>query len=374
MKSNLKIVLTSGGTGGHLFPLLSVAAKVKELVGTEATVEFLFMGPSGEMEAEIIGSSGVLIKKVTSGKLRRYFSFHYLIDIFKIPLGVVQALWHLLWYMPDVVFAKGGYASVPVVFAARLYRIPVLIHESDARPGLANRFLGSIASKICVTFDRARIHFPKSKTILTGNPINPNVLGGNAQAGRNFLRMRKEVKPVVLFLGGSQGAQVINERVIENLKDLLKYYQVVHQTGRLNYDWAVEGAERLGYKIEHSDYFPIAFIKDEMKDLLALADVVVSRAGSSSIAEIAATGKPAILVPIRRSANDHQKINAFEISREEGAVVLEEVNFRKSMLLHSLNKISQDENFRNRLKTNISKFYQPDAADRIAKEIIVLAG
>ena len=175
-----------------------------------------------------------------------------------------------------------------IVLAAKIYRIPVIIHESDAVPGVANKFLGSIANRIIINFERARIHFPESKTVLLGIPVKENALNGNKEEGRKFLSMEKEIKPIILFLGGSLGAQKINEVIAGSIDNLIREFQVIHQTGESHYDSISKEIEKKGYKIEHSDYYPIAFIGDELKDILALADIVVSRAGATNIAEIAA--------------------------------------------------------------------------------------
>jgi len=181
------------------------------------------------------------------------------------------------------------------------------------------------------------------------------------------------VKPVVLILGGSQGAQIINQRIMSILKELVKRYQVIHQTGVNNFKRIKQEGERQGYKFGHSDYYPLPFIGEELKHFFALADVVISRSGSSAIAEIAANRKPSILIPLATSANNHQQINAFEVARVNGAIVLEEGNLRKTLLLKSIKKIIENNEFREKLVKNIANFYQPDAAQRIAQEILVLA-
>jgi UDP-N-acetylglucosamine--N-acetylmuramyl-(pentapeptide) pyrophosphoryl-undecaprenol N-acetylglucosamine transferase len=370
----VKIVLSGGGTGGHIFPLVTVAKKIKEIAQLDGReLEFLFIGPDGVFETQIMEENNIKRKKIFCGKLRRYFSFHYFVDIFKIPLGFCQAFWHLLWFMPDAVFAKGGFASVPVAVAAKLLFIPVLIHESDSVPGLANKFLGSLADRVAINFKRAEIYFPPRKTFIAGVPVKDSAIGGSKENARLFLKMKKEVKPVVLFLGGSQGAKIINEKVTSNIDALVKKYQIVHQTGISGYEDAVMEAERRGHKIGHSDYFPLSFVGEELKDIYALADVVVSRAGATNIAEIAANGKPLILIPIENSANDHQRINAFEVAREKAAFVLEEENFSINTLLHTLDRILKDESVKKKLSENIRKFYYPEAGEKISREVLNLA-
>ena len=365
-----RIVLTGGGTAGHIRPLVTVADYIRK--NRNRKIDFLFLGPSTELERKIMDESNIPQKSVMSGKIRRYFSLLYFVDVFKLIFGFIQALWRLFWFMPDAVFAKGGFASVPVVVAAKLYRIPVLIHESDAVPGMANKFLGSISNRIALTFDRAKMYFPEPKTIVIGNPVREEVLNGNEEEGRRVVGMKKEYKPVIFFIGGSQGAQIINERILLNLNALLKKYQIIHQTGEKNIDFAKKEAQRKGCKIGHSDYYPIGFIGDEIKHFFALADVVVSRAGSTSISEIAANKKPSILIPIAKSANGHQRINAFEVSKAGGAVALEEKNFKKNILIHEIDKILGNEKFRNKLILNVEKFYHPEATKTLAKELLSL--
>ncbi len=370
---SLRVVLAGGGTGGHLFPLVTVAKHLREDLVTKGGTQFLYVGPKGDMERQVMENSKIRQKTILTGKLHRYLTSKYFLDIFKMPMGFIQSLWILLWFTPDVIFAKGGFASVPVVLAAKAYGIPVLIHESDAVPGLANKFLGSIANKVVISFERARMYFPPSKTILAGIPIKKEAINGDPEKGREMLGLHKEVKPIIFFIGGSQGAQVINERVLLILPDLLKRYQIVHQTGSAHYDYVVSEAQRKGFKVGHSDYYPIAFIGGELKHIFALADVVVSRAGATAISEIAANNKPSILVPITKSANDHQRINAYEVSKAGGAMAIEESNFQEHILLHNLDQITNDEEIKRKMREGIKGFYFPHATEQIAQELVKLA-
>lgn len=366
-----KIVLTGGGTGGHLFPLAAVTEYIKNNYPDEE-IKFIYLGPKGKLEKKIMNDLGVRQQGVLSGKLRRYFSFSYIVDLIKMPLGFLQSLFYLVIYMPDAVFAKGGYASIPVALAAWLYRIPIIIHESDAKPGMANEFLGNLATRVAISFERAKIHFPPSKTFVSGNPVSQRVLGGNAEEAMKILGMKKIVKPVVFILGGSQGAELINRRILQALKPLVKKYQIVHQTGEKNYKAVIQESKHQGFKIGHSDYYPIAFIGDEIKHFYALADVVISRAGATTIAEISANKKLSILVPITKSANNHQRMNAFEIARIGGAIVLEENNFRQSMILLRLKQLVYDEEIKAKIQEGTGKFHNPQATEMIAKELMNL--
>jgi UDP-N-acetylglucosamine--N-acetylmuramyl-(pentapeptide) pyrophosphoryl-undecaprenol N-acetylglucosamine transferase len=367
-----RIVLCGGGSGGHIYPLITVVKHLKKNYG-ENNFNFLFIGPSGELDGGLMKENNIPQKTILCGKLRRYFSFKYLIDLFKTPIGFFQSLWHLFVFMPDVVFAKGGFASVPVVIAARIYRIPVVIHESDAIPGIANKILGSFASAIGINFEKSKRYFPENKVFITGIPVKNEALNGSKEKARKLLDIKKEVKPVVLFLGGSQGAFLINELVINSLNKLVSKYQIIHLTGTAHYENIKKMAESKGQKIEHSDYYPVAYAKSEMKDLIALADAVVSRAGATSIAELAANHKATILVPITRSANNHQRMNAFELSREKAAVVLEEGNFNENMLIHYLDKILFNREYKLGLMQNIEKFYHPRSAEVLAEKIMEIS-
>lgn len=369
---SLRVVLAGAGSGGHLFPLVTVAKHLREELETNGGAEFLYIGPRGVMEKEVMTKNKIRQKTIFTGKIHRYLTTKYFLDIFKMPLGLLQSLWILFWYTPDVVFAKGGFASVPVVIAAKMYNIPVLIHESDAMPGMANKFLGSIANKVIISFERARMYFPPSKTVLAGIPIKDDAVDGDAKTGREILNLRKEAKPIIFLIGGSQGAQIINERVLLLLPKLLKKYQIIHQTGRTHYDYIVQEVQRQGYKIGHSDYYPIAFIGEELKHIFALADLVISRAGATAIFEIAANEKPCILVPITKSANNHQRINAYEVSKTGGAIAIEESNFQEHILFRHIDKILNDEEIKRKMKESLKAFQFPHATETIAAEILML--
>lgn len=364
----MRIVLAGGGTGGHLFPLIAVANKIKEKLGAEA--EFLYIGSGASMEKEVMEKEGIVVKNVLSGKLRRYFSFSNFIDVFKFPIGIIQSLWILLRFMPDAIFSKGGFASVPVVIAAWIYRIPVLIHESDAVAGLANQISAKFAKRIAVSYPSAKKYFPAKKTALIGNPIREELVGGDSAAGRAQFDLTQS-KPTILVIGGSQGSQIINEAIIKILPEVLKRAQVVHQTGSVNYDKVVHEAARYGIKVGRDGYVAVPFMDSEaLRNAFAVCDMVISRAGSNSISEIAANGKPAILIPLGMAANDHQRMNAYDISNIGGALVLEESNLGQHILLQKIEKILDDKNLANSMAQKIKTFYRPNADEVIANGVI----
>lgn len=363
-----RVVLSGGVSGGHTFPLIAVARALRAQF--PGGIEFLFIGSRGHFESESMAAEGIPAQYVLTGKLRRYFSVLNFIDPFKVPLGFIQALWKLFVYMPDAVFAKGGSASVPVVLAAWVYRIPIIIHDSDAVAGRANRFLASFATRIAIAYPGARTYFPESKTALTGNPVREEILRGEAARGAASLGLTLE-KPVLLVLGGSQGATLLNESLLHILPELLRAgIKVVHQTGRENYAAIAEIRREHGLDAAASGYVARDFFSAvELADVLALASVVLSRAGASSIAELAATKKAVILVPLSSAANDEQRMNAYDIAKIGGAAVLEESNLGEHILLQKITELMQDAALRSALGERIHQFYHPDAAEAIATGI-----
>lgn len=362
----MRIVLTGGGTGGHLVPLSTVAEKIKEKM---PDAEFIFLGPNGKIEKEIMGRSGIKMRLVVSGKMRRYFSFKNITDVFKFPLGLAQSLFWLLVYMPDAIFSKGGYASMPTVVAGSLYRIPILIHESDANPGLSNTVLAKFADRIAVSYPEAKQYFPPSQVVLTGNPIRADVPRGDAKKARELFHLT-ESKKVILVLGGSQGARSINNKVLNILPQLLHKYQVIHQTGENNFEEVKRKAGELGIKAGREGYIAVPFYGTELADLLALADLVITRAGSTTLSEIAATGTPAIVIPLGNAANDHQRMNAYSIAKYGGCFVEEEANLGEHMLLSRIEEIMNNDELRQKMSNNIKMFHSPEAVDKIAEGIL----
>ncbi|MGB4943253.1 MAG: undecaprenyldiphospho-muramoylpentapeptide beta-N-acetylglucosaminyltransferase [Candidatus Moraniibacteriota bacterium] len=366
-----RVVLTGGLSGGHTFPLIAVArALVHE---TKGDVEFLFIGSRGEFEETAMQEAGIPCKFIVTAKWRRYFSFQNFIDLFKIPAAFAQALWHLLWFMPDVVFSKGGAASVPIALAAWLYRIPILIHDSDAVAGRANRSVARYASRIAIAYERARRFFPANKIALTGNPIREEMLTGDAERGRANLGFTAE-RPTIAVIGGSLGAETLNKSIVRILPDLLAAgYQVMHLTGRRNLMKVQADAQVLGLE-PGQGYIALPFLPaTELADVYALATVVIARAGASTIAELAALAKPAILVPLSTAANNEQRENAYEIARRGGAVVIEEANLGSHILMEVIaDVINHPEKSKAMGEALQRYYYHPDAAVAIARGIMTL--
>lgn len=364
-------MLTGGLTGGHTFPLIAVA---RSLASRSAVpVNVLYIGSGGKIERDVMKAERIPTRTVLSGKMRRYFSFQNALDPFKVPIGFLQAVWHLLIFMPDVVFAKGGSVSVPVCMAAWALRIPFVIHDSDAVAGRANLFLAKFATRIAVAYPAAMSFFPADKTAITGNPVRSELLSGNAYRANEYFGFSAE-RPVVLVLGGSLGARALNLAVARMLPDIIRETQVLHQTGEKNYRDTVSVAGEYGIKAGRDGYVVTPFLNgQELSDALARADVVISRAGASSVTELAACGKPSILVPLPTAANDEQRMNAYEVARIGGAIVLEEANLGEHILSGKVDLLLRDPMLRSDMSEKIRAFYNPAAADMIADGIIGLA-
>ena len=371
MKKNPRVVLAGGVSGGHTFPLIAVAQSLQKKY--PGGIEYLFIGSKGPVESEAMAQQGIPAKYVLTGKWRRYFSLQNVIDLFKIPLGFFQALWYLFLFLPDAVFAKGGSASVPVVLAAWLYRIPIIIHDSDATVGYANRFLARFATRIAIAYPSAREFLPEKKTALTGNPVRQEITQGNKERALLLSGLSSE-KPTLLVIGGSLGATVLNEIILKALPELLaKGIQVYHQTGKEHFE-AIKNAV-IEYKITlgSGGYFPKDLLTaEELADALSLASVVLSRSGAGSVSDIAANKKATILVPFAAAANDEQRLNAYEIAKIGGALVLEEANLVEHILLEKIDELLSSPELRQSMGEKMSAFYHPDAADAIAEGLYSL--
>lgn len=370
-----RILLTGGGSGGHVFPLIAVANALKEKAQQNGQeLELLILGEGQFMEKAAV-ENGIPFKRILAGKLRRYFSPLAVLDILKTPIGFFQSLWHVFWFMPDIVFAKGGYASVLPAIIGRLFFIPLFIHESDSIPGLANRILGKLAKTVFISFQSAEKYFKAGKTVLAGNPFRKELIGQNKENALNFFKLKSD-KKTILVLGGSQGAQRINDIILQSLVMLAKNFQLIHQCGETQYNSVKNEAEKLIKEGEgeyaedlkaNYRYFP--FLEAEQLSMAyAAADILISRAGAGSIFEIAAFGKPVVLIPITGSSADHQLVNAREFSKF-GAVVLEEQNLTSHILINQIESLLNEENYA-KISANIKNFAKPDAADKIASTLV----
>ncbi len=304
-----KIVLTGGGTAGHVTPNIALMDRLKE-----EGYEISYIGSKNGIEKELIEQLGIPYYGISSGKLRRYFDWKNFTDPFRVLKGCSEAKKLMKELRPDVVFSKGGFVTVPVVRAAKKCKIPAVIHESDMTPGLANKLSMRYATKVCCNFAETLTHL-KGKGIHTGTPIRKELFAGNRIAGLKFVGFSAE-KPVILVVGGSTGAVRVNQAVRSLLPRLLPSYQIVHLCGKGKLDAAYEGKE---------GYVQLEYCDKEMKDLFAMADLVISRAGANAICELLALRKPNVLIPLSAAASrGDQLLNASSFEKQGFSYVLQE--------------------------------------------------
>ena len=322
-----KIIVTGGGTAGHVTPNIALVPSLKA-----ADYEIKYIGSKKGMEKQLVEDAGLDYAGISSGKLRRYFSFQNFIDPFKIIKGYFQAKRVIRKFKPDVVFSKGGFVTVPVVYAAAKYGIPVISHESDITPGLANRLSLKKTTVVCYSFPETAKHLG-SKARFTGSPIRAELFKGNPEVAKKMCGFTDN-KPVIMITGGSLGAENVNKLVREALPSLLEKYNVAHLCGKGKTDESLNGTK---------GYAQFEFIKEEMKDFFAMADLIISRAGANSIFEIAALAKPNILIPLSVNASrGDQLLNSKSFEKQGFSVVLEEDNAKGSDLVNAVNNLYEN--------------------------------
>ncbi|HZX50131.1 MAG TPA: UDP-N-acetylglucosamine--N-acetylmuramyl-(pentapeptide) pyrophosphoryl-undecaprenol N-acetylglucosamine transferase, partial [Candidatus Paceibacterota bacterium] len=369
----MKIVFTGGGTGGHILPIIAI---VRELKSTykDTDLELFYMGPEDKFGDVLLSQEGVQTFNVPAGKLRRYWGFaaffQNLADLFIwIPLGIAKALKVLFFISPDLIFSKGGYGAIPATVAGRLFlRIPVFLHESDIVPGKANLAAQRFALEVFTSFPQTR-NFPPKKVLLVGNPIRTRLLSGSVQEAHQLFQLVGG-KPVLLILGGSQGAKRVNDMLLSVLNDALSQFEIIHQTGYANFKEAEEEAAVAAAEENLPYYHPIPFLNEnEIRHAYAAADFIVSRAGSGTIFEIAALGKPSILVPLPESAQNHQVENAYAYAQTGAALVLEEPNVKPHFFLERIRNIIFAQEEMAHMSKAALQFAKPEAARIIANYI-----
>ena len=309
-KSKKKIVLTGGGTAGHVSPNIALLPYLEE-----AGYEITYIGSKNGIEKNLIADFGLPYVGISTGKLRRYFDVKNFTDPFRVIHGYREARKFLKKYKPDVVFSKGGFVSVPVVRAAGALRIPCVIHESDMTPGLANKLCFGSAKKICCNFPETLEMLPAGKAVLTGTPIRGELFTGDRDRGLEVCGFTED-KPVLMVMGGSQGAVSVNNAVRANLPKLLEIFQVVHLCGKGHAEAALDDVE--GYR-------QFEYVKEELKNIFAAADLLVSRAGANAICEIVALHKPSLLIPLpTKGSRGDQILNANSFAQQGFSEVLED--------------------------------------------------
>ena len=322
------IVLTGGGTAGHVTPNIAMIPRLKEL-----GYKISYIGSYEGIEKKLIEEMGIPYYGISSGKLRRYFDLKNFTDPFKVLKGYMESRKLMKQLKPDVVFSKGGFVTVPVVIAAGRKKIPAFIHESDMTPGLANKLAMPFATKICCNFPETVKQLPAEKAVLTGTPIRQELLSGDAEKARNFTGLT-DSKPVIMIIGGSLGAAAVNSAVRAILPELLKDFQVIHLCGK----------DKLDPSLNHTDgYVQYEYIKKELADLFALSDIVISRAGANAICELAALHKPNLLIPLSaRASRGDQILNARSFASMGYSMVMEEEEITNEKLLEAIHSLYEN--------------------------------
>ncbi len=320
-----RIVLTGGGTAGHVTPCIALLPGLKE-----EGYDIHYIGSHHGIERKLIEEFGIPYYGISSGKLRRYFDPKNFSDPFKVMKGYFEAKKLLKHLKPDVVFSKGGFVTVPVVLAAKKLKIPAIIHESDMTPGLANKLAIPAAKKVCANFPETLKYLPPEKAVLTGTPIRKELFSGNKLKGLDFCGFTAN-KPILLIIGGSTGSRIINEIIRGALPTLLRDYQIIHLCGKDNLDQKLSNME---------GYVQFEYIKKELSDLFAAADLVISRAGANSICELLALRKPNILIPLSlKSSRGDQILNAESFERQGYSYVIKEEELSVSSLLQAIHEV-----------------------------------
>lgn len=338
-----KIVMTGGGTAGHVTPNIALMPALKN-----SGYEISYIGSYEGIEKGLIEGQKIPYYGISSGKLRRYFDIKNFSDPFKVLKGYHQSVKLLKQLKPDIVFSKGGFVSVPVILAAKRCKIPAIIHESDITPGLANKLAIPNATKVCCNFPETLAYLPKEKAVLTGSPIRKELLSGDAKKAFAFCSFTDENKPVILIIGGSTGSKAINTAIRELLPDLLKKYNIIHLCGKGNLDNSLNTL---------SGYTQFEYINEELSDLFALSTLVISRAGANAICELLALHKPNILIPLSAAASrGDQILNAASFEKSGYSYVLEEEKVSNETLLAAINHVMENKvSYVNAMKNSSSK-------------------
>lgn len=348
-----KIVLTGGGTAGHCLPNMALIPTLRDI-----GFDISYIGSYKGIEKDIVESYGLPYYGIASGKLRRYFDVKNFSDPVRVIKGFNEALALLKKIRPDIVFSKGGYVSVPVVKAASILKIPIIIHESDMTPGLANKLSYSSASKICCSFRETLQYLPPKKGVFTGSPIRSSLLHGDRKRAADFTSMRKGDYPYILVVGGSLGAQHVNDAVRSVLPEILPKFNVIHLCGRGKVDPTLNNTD---------GYMQYDYIDKEMADLYALSDIVISRAGSNAIFELLALNKPNILIPLpSASSRGDQILNAESFEKAGYSFVLKEENLTDKSLVNAINTVYES---RAEYTDTMSKAEEINAVDKICRLI-----
>jgi len=368
-----RVLTTAGGTAGHIYPVVVVVSELQAMaVDQQVNLEVRYLGAYGPFK-NFLRENNIKVQRVASSKLRRYFDWRNLIDVPKFIWSLLQALWKMYWFMPNVLFSKGGPGSLAVVLVARFYRIPIIVHESDATPSITSQITSKFADTVAISFTSTVGKFTSKEVIYTGNPVRKYLLTDpiSKEKGRGYFGFNPSA-PLLLVLGGSQGSTSINDFILDVLPELVESVQVLHQTGKENYNGVVREAgvalEKLPEEIQRR-YKTIDYFEKDIRIAYQGADLVVSRSGSG-IFELAAFGKPSILIPLPWAANDHQRANAAEYQRAGAAIVMEQDNLLPHIFLDNVTNLLANPEKLAAMGEAARTFYKSDAASNLARLIL----
>lgn len=367
----MKVLFAGGGTGGHIFPIIAVAREIKKI---SPQAKLYFIGPVNDTYYQMLQKEEINIKRIYSGKIRRYNNpkaiLENIIDItIKIPIGTIQSFLYIFFLYPDIIFSKGGYGAVPTTISGKILNVPIFLHESDIVPGEANKFISKFALEIFTSFPNTEF-FNKEKMILVGNPIriNENINLTNEEIKKEL--NIKTNKPIIFIMGGSQGSERINDIVLQILPQLLKSFEVIHQCGINNYkNISVEAEFLIPDELEES-YHLVPFLNErELNNAINISSIIISRAGSGSIFEIANAGKASILIPLPESAQNHQTKNAYAYANLGAGLVVTEENLTPNFFLHKIFGIIKSPAIQKNMEDKAKRFSKPKSAKIIASYI-----
>ncbi|MEH7353019.1 undecaprenyldiphospho-muramoylpentapeptide beta-N-acetylglucosaminyltransferase [Neobacillus drentensis] len=354
----MKIVVSGGGTGGHIYPALAL---IREIQKENKDAEFLYIGTKNGLESKIVPREKIAFKSIHITGFKRKLSFENVKTVFRFLKGVKDSKRLLKEFKPDIVIGTGGYVCGPVVYAAHKLRIPTIIHEQNSVPGLTNKFLSRYVNKIAICFEEAKNYFPSEKVVFTGNPRASEVIGKDGIKGRLSAGL-STTKPAVLIFGGSRGARPINEAVVKAFAELAeKPYQILYITGDVHYEDVKKEVELIG---SPTNVVIKPFIHN-MPEVLAGIDLVVSRAGATSLAEITSLGIPSILVPSPYVTNNHQEKNARSLCDYGAAELLLEKDLNNKSLVYHIDRILLNKENLHDMKIKAKKMGVPDSASRL---------
>ncbi len=371
----MKIVITGGGSGGHVYPLFAVADKIREISEEKNILQpEIFYLAEVPYDEDYLFRNEIQFWKVYAGKLKKGFHFSTIFSIFKMGWGVINTLFDMYRIYPDVVFTNGGYVAFPVLVAARILKIPVVVHVSDTVPSRVLLYAGKFAEKISTAFPEAAKYFDEEKVALLGNPIRDEIKYKQVEGAHGYFNLDPTL-PTILVMGGSQGSVIINNTILDALPSLVEKYQIIHQVGKKNYEevYGTAGVQLLDnpnkkrYKI-----FP--YLNDlDIKMAAGAANLIITRAGAGSINEIANWGVPSILVPISEKVSRDQESNAFAYARSGAGVVIRQKNLSPKILEHEINRIFTEDGLHRKMSKAAKEFFKPDADVKIANEVLNIA-